>query len=92
MIILAIKISKNNHDLTIKKLWWNDYNGTQGPTLKHMNNDEPTRYKSTLAVLGKISMLSGSTCNCNLLEKYLTLRYITNRAIHSLSLPRAALP
>ncbi len=26
-----VKISKNNSGLTIKRLWWNDYNETQGP-------------------------------------------------------------
>jgi len=26
-----VKISKNNSDSTIKRLWWNNYNGMQGP-------------------------------------------------------------
>ncbi len=34
-IIFGIKISKNNCDLTIKRLQRNDYKGTQGPKIDH---------------------------------------------------------
>jgi hypothetical protein len=45
------------------------------------------RNKSTLAVAGKIPVSSGSTCNCSLIKRYLTLPYLTKVRYLALSLP-----